>query len=109
MTIVGNNKLFGDNIHNYSANTYRRVALTVHLNAGEDLRLAIALLKEKIPAIPFVMTEPASVVEILEFNSTGTVLAVRPFCHNEYYPQVLFATNKTIYETLIVVNYLPLP
>jgi small conductance mechanosensitive channel len=44
-TIVGNNKIFSDNIQNFSANPYRRVDLTVTINHDVDHRAAIALLQ----------------------------------------------------------------
>ena len=107
MTIVGNNKLFGDNIENYSVNTYRRINLTAQLNASVDPRQAIALLQERIIQIPNIMADPAPVVDILEFNLAGTVLAVRPCCHNKDYWQVYFATNRVIYETFGNAGYPP--
>lgn len=101
VAIVGNNKLLGDNIHNYSIHAYRRVNLTVPLDPAIDPRLAIALLKEKLLKIPHVLLEPAPAVDILEFNTTGAVLAVRPCCHHDHYWQVHFATNQVIYETFM--------
>jgi len=98
VAIVGNNKLLGENIHNYSINAYRRVDLTAQLTSGMNLRLAIALLQERLTQVPHVLLDPAPVVDILEFNTTGAVLAVRPCCHNDYYWQVHFATNQVIYE-----------
>jgi small conductance mechanosensitive channel len=35
-------------------------------------------------------------VEILDFNPLGTVLAVRPYCHNDHYWQVFFDANRAI-------------
>lgn len=98
VAIVGNNKLLGENIHNYSINAYRRVDINAQLNSGVDPRPVIALLKEKLPQIPHVLLDPAPVVEILEFNSNSTILAIRPCCHNDHYWQVHFATNQVIYE-----------
>ena len=53
-------------------------------------------LKERVAAIPNVITDPAPSIEILEFNQWGTIIAVRPFCNNAHYWQVFFDTNKTI-------------
>jgi len=41
-TIIGNNKVFGDTIQNFSANAYRRVDLTATINNAVDHRDAIA-------------------------------------------------------------------
>ncbi|HTY54542.1 MAG TPA: mechanosensitive ion channel family protein [Candidatus Binataceae bacterium] len=97
--IVGNNKIFADNIQNFSANRYRRVELLAQLAHPVPHGDAIRLLKEAIAKIPNVLTDPAPDVEILEFNLAGPVLAVRPYCNNRDYWQVYFDTNRTIRET----------
>ncbi len=99
LTIIGNNKIFADNIQNYSANSYRRVDLVAQLHHNVEHNQAIYYLKAKISQIPNVLTNPAPDVEILEFNLAGPVLAVRPYCNNDHYWQVYFDTNKTIRET----------
>lgn len=100
MTLVGNNKLFADNIQNFSHNSFRRVDLTAQISGAADYKAAIALLKEKIAAIPNVIAEPAVDVEILEFNLVGPVLAVRPYCHTNDYWQVYFDTNRLLKDEL---------
>ncbi len=98
LTIVGNNKLFSDNIQNFSTNPYRRVDLVAQLNHSVSHEQAIGLLQERLSAIPNVLADPSPVVEILEFNLAGPVLAVRPFCNNAHYWQVYFNTNQVIRE-----------
>ena len=44
--IVGNGKIFGDVIQNYSTNAYRRVDLTAQLAHGVDVHVAMAALKK---------------------------------------------------------------
>lgn len=107
-TFVGNNKLFSDNIQNFSANDYRRVDLVAQLNHGVNHQDAIRLLKERLSQIPNVLLNPAPDVEILEFNLAGPVLAVRPYCHNNDYWQVYFDTNKVIREAFGEAGY-PVP
>ena len=99
MTLIGNNKIFGDTIQNFSTNPYRRVDLKAQLAHSVDHNAAIKLLKERVSKIPNTMSAPAPDVEILEFNFHGPVLAVRPYCHTDHYWQVYFDTNKTIRET----------
>jgi small conductance mechanosensitive channel len=108
MTIVGNNKIFADNIQNYSTNSYRRVDLLAQLAHDVDHNQAIALLKAKISYIPNILQSPAPDVEILTFNLAGPVLAVRPYCNNAHYWQVYFDTNKAIRETFGEAGY-PVP
>ena len=107
-TIIGNNKIFADNIQNFSANPYRRVDLVAQLNHSVDTAAAIQLLKERLSAIPNIMADPIPEVEILEFNLSGPVLAVRPYCHNSDYWQVYFDTNKVIRESFGDAGY-PVP
>ena len=54
------------------------------------------MLKQRIAAIPNVLSDPPVDVEILEFNLVGPVLAVRPYCHTDHYWQVYFDTNEAI-------------
>lgn len=104
-TFVGNNKVFADNIQNYSANPFRRVDLVAQLNHAVDHNDAIQRLKEKLGQIPNVMADPTPDVEILEFNLAGPVLCVRPYCHTDHYWQVYFDTNKLIRESFGAANY----
>ncbi|MGO4281403.1 small conductance mechanosensitive channel [Cupriavidus sp. OV038] len=99
LTVVGNNKIFSDTIQNFTANAYRRVELKAQLAGSTDAMAAVALLKERIGAIPNVLAEPPVDVEILEFTLVGPVLAVRPYCHNDHYWQVYFDTNRVIRES----------
>src|SRR4051794_33216061 len=98
-TIVGNNKIFGDTIQNFSANPYRRVDLTATISNAVDHHHAIALLKERLPRIPNVLSRPAPDVDVLQFTPAGPVLCVRPYCANEHYWQVYFDTNRMVRET----------
>ena len=98
-TFVGNNKIFSNNIQNFTANPYRRVDLKAQLDHSVDHAQAIKLLKERLAKIPNVLAEPAPDVEILEFNLAGPVLAVRPYVHNDNYWQVYFDTNRVIRES----------
>jgi small conductance mechanosensitive channel len=107
-TIVGNGKIFADTIQNFSANPYRRVELTAQLAHGVDPQAAIALLKPALLQVPNVMGEPAPDVEILTFNLSGAVLAVRPYCNNEHYWQVYFDTNRLIGDTFARAGF-PVP
>ena len=104
-TVVGNNSIFSGNIQNFSANPYRRVELTAQLSHGVNVPEAIALLKAKISRIPNVLTNPTPDVEILEFNPSGLLLAVRSYCSNDNYWQVYFDSNKVIYESFGEAGY----
>ena len=104
-TIVGNSKIMGDNIQNFSANPYRRVDLVAQLHHTVDPKAAIQILKERISKIPNVISTPPPDVELLEFSAFGPVLAVRPFCNNQNYWQVYFDTNRMIREAFGEAKY----
>lgn len=108
LTIIGNNKVFSDNIQNYSASAYRRVDLTATINHSVDHRIAARLLQDRLSKIPNVLTTPAPVVEILQLTPAGPLLCVRPFCTNENYWQVYFDTNRMIRESFGEAGF-PLP
>lgn len=109
-TVVGNNKIFSDNIQNFTHNSFRRVDLKCQLAGAADHLAAMALLRDKIAAIPNVLAEPKVDVEILDFTLVGPVLAVRPYCHNDHYWQVYFDTNRMIREALAEAGFpAPMP
>ena len=99
-TFVGNNKLFSDNIQNFSTNPYRRVDLHAQIAGEADPKAVIAALKARIATIPNVLAKPAVDVEIASFTNEGPVLAVRPYTNNATYWQVYFDTNMAIREVL---------
>jgi small conductance mechanosensitive channel len=94
--IVGNGKILGDVIQNFSTNPFRRVELQAQLSHSADAHQAIEILKAGLARIPNVLADPAPCVEILTFTLAGPVLAVRPFCNNKDYWQVYFETNTLI-------------
>lgn len=108
LTSVGNGKIMGGMIKNYSHNPYRRVDLTAQLDHTVDPRDAIRRLAAVLPKIDNVLAEPAPDVEILTFNERGPVLAVRPYVHNDHYWQVYFDTNRAIRDTFGSAGY-PVP
>jgi small conductance mechanosensitive channel len=99
-TYVANNKLFADNIQNFSTNPYRRVELSAQISGAADPNLVIAALKQRIKQIPNITVEPQPDVVIASFTPVGPVLAVRPYTSNEHYWQVYFDTNMAIREVL---------
>jgi small conductance mechanosensitive channel len=99
-TYVGNNKLFSDNIQNFSTNPYRRVELVAQVSGGADPRQVIAALKARLRQIPNVVANPEPDVVILSFTPAGPVFAVRPYTNNQFYWQVYFDTNMAIREVL---------
>jgi small conductance mechanosensitive channel len=104
-TIIGNGKIFGDVIQNFSTNAFRRVELTAQLAHGVDPHQAISVLKAGLAKIPNVLADPAPSVEILTFTLAGPVLAVRPFCNNRDYWQVYFDSNMLIKDSFSTAGF----
>ena len=104
-TIIGNTKILGDNIQNYTNTPYRRVDMKYQISSAADPITAMALLREKVAEIENVLDQPAVEVNILEFNLVGPVLAVRPYCKNENYWQVYFDTNRVMSESLNAAGF----
>ena len=108
MTVVGNGKVFGDNIQNFSALPVRRVDCVAKVANSVNPLDAIARLRPVIAAIPNVAAAPAPDIEILEFTPEGPKLCVRPYTHTDHYWQVYFDTHKAIVETFGAAGY-PVP
>jgi small conductance mechanosensitive channel len=98
LTYVGNNKLFADNVQNFSANPFRRVDLTAQVPSSVNLLESIGRLREQVRRVPNVLAQPEPSVEILTYNPSASVVTVRPYCRSEDYWQVYFDTNRVITE-----------
>jgi small conductance mechanosensitive channel len=98
-TLVGNGKVFGDTVSNYSALPARRVERTAQLAGSVDPLDAIARFKAAVAQIPNVVASPAPEVNLLDMNLVGPVISVRPYCHTDHYWQVYFDTNEAIVRT----------
>jgi small conductance mechanosensitive channel len=96
LTVVGNGKVFGDTIQNFSSLPVRRVDRTAQLAGSVDPLDAIARLRAAIVAIPNVATDPAPDVALLDMTLNGPVIAVRPYTHTDHYWQVYFDTNEAM-------------
>ncbi len=108
LTVVGNNKVFSDNVQNFSAEPYRRVDCVAKVANSVDVMDAIARLRPVIATIPNVKDSPAPDIEILQFTPEGPLLCVRPYTHTDHYWQVYFDTNKAIVTTFGAAGY-PVP
>ncbi|HEX8592489.1 MAG TPA: mechanosensitive ion channel family protein [Pseudomonas sp.] len=100
LTMVGNNKIFADNIVNYSSNAFRRVELTATLPATIDEQVVISRLKEQIGSIPDVLTEPEVDINLSAISPDALTLSVRPYCHNDHYWPVYYRSVEVIRRLL---------
>ncbi|MFB3827746.1 MAG: mechanosensitive ion channel family protein [Bryobacteraceae bacterium] len=104
-TYVGNSKILADNIQNFTANPYRRVDITAQVAHSMDLRGAMERIAAGVARIPNLAAQPAPDLKILAHTPAGTVLAVRPYCHNDHYWQVYFDTQQAIRDALGAAGY----
>jgi len=105
---VGNNKLFSDNIVNYSANEYRRADASVQLAHGVDPNDAAQRLLAALEKIPNVLKTPAPGVGIAEFNHYGIKLTAHLYASNAHYGQVSGDLSRTIYAVSVDAGW-PVP
>ena len=96
MTLIGNGKIFGDTIQNFSVLPVRRVERVAQLANGVDALDAIARLKAAVALIPNVSKAMPPEVNLLDFKLEGPQIAVRPYTHTDHYWQVYFDTNEAI-------------
>lgn len=104
--IVGNNRIFSDNITNFNVNPLRRVEVFAQLAHDVDPTEAIERLKARLRQIANLKGEPE--IEIAELNASGAKLTVRQSCAPEHYWQVFFDTNKAIVAVMSASGY-PVP
>jgi len=98
MTIVGNGKIFGDTIQNFSVLPVRRVDRTAQLAGSVDPLEAVERLKAAVVKIPNVSVDNPPEVNLLDMNLNGPVISVRPYTHTDHYWQVYFDTNAAIVQ-----------
>lgn len=99
--IIGNNKLFSENIINYNVNATRRTDLRCQIAYSVDPQQAIAKLSERINAIPNVLQTPAPGIVIQEFNATGTLIALRVHAPTPNFGQVYNDVQNAIAEVCL--------
>ena len=99
MTMVGNSKIFGDTIQNFSALPVRRVERTAQLSAAVDPLEAISRFKAAVAKIPNISTTNPPEINLMDMNLNGPVISVRPYCHTDHYWQVYFDINEAIVRT----------
>jgi len=103
--IVGNSRLLGDNIINYSHHASRQVTLKVPLRHGADVAAIKRALLVSLASVPEVLPQPACSVSLTEFTVKGPVLAVQAWCPNASFGPVSEGMGLAIQESLILAGY----
>ncbi len=97
LTLVGNGKVFGDTIQNFSSLPYRRVERTAQLApAASTSPMRSRASRPRWRRFPTSWRPRHRTCALLDLNLVGPVIAVRPYCHTDHYWQVYFDTNEAI-------------
>jgi small conductance mechanosensitive channel len=102
---VGNNRLFGDNIVNFTHHSHRKVTVKVPLLHGVDVPTMIKALQERVAVVPGVQAQPAPGVEVVEFTALGPVLGVGAFCKPTQAGPTQAAIAQAVAEFLMASGY----
>jgi small conductance mechanosensitive channel len=97
--LVGNNKIFSDNITNYSANPWRTAVVKVEIDGTHDHNQVTALLTAAAKQIANVVSTPAASAAVVDLKA-GPVIAIAANCHNDHFLQVSSDLNRVVKETL---------
>ncbi len=106
--VIGNSKVFAENISNFSHNPVRRADATCLLAHAVDVEAAIALFRAEVEGIEHVLAEPKATIEILESNALGTLLALRVFCPTAMHAKTVFELQRRIARLRAAQNW-PVP
>jgi small conductance mechanosensitive channel len=105
---VGNNKLFSDNILNYSKNSYRIAQFKIQLAHSVDPELAIHHFTCELGLIEGLSDQIPISGEILEFNPMGTLIVIKAACHHHSHAQVISDGNRRVSLIIRKESY-PIP
>jgi small conductance mechanosensitive channel len=97
---VGNNKLFSDNILNYSMNPYRMAQFRIQLAHSVNPTQAIERFSAALGTLDGIRINPPPSGEIIEFNPMGALIVVRVACHQTQFTMVQSNGNQLISEIL---------
>ncbi|WNG56604.1 mechanosensitive ion channel family protein [Archangium gephyra] len=107
---VGNNRLFSDNIINFTHHPNRKVTVRVPLMHGVDVATMMRALQERVAVVPGIQEQPAPSVEVVEFTAAGPVLGVGAFCKATQAGATQAAISHAVAEFLLASGYaVPLP
>ncbi len=95
-TLVGNSRLFGENIFNFSANPWRLCLVEFQVAHGVDFRPKMETLRTELVKIPEAATNQPVQIDIDRFTVWGPVLMTRVKCHTRDFLRVKAAVTDAI-------------
>lgn len=105
---IGNNKLFLDNIINFTRNPYRWANFKVQIAYTVDPFDAMERIRRPLSQIPGVLNSPEATSEIQEFNPSGITLVFGLPCEASNYDSVIAKGKRVIYHAIHDAKY-PVP
>ncbi|QSQ25999.1 mechanosensitive ion channel family protein [Pyxidicoccus parkwayensis] len=102
---VGNNRLFGDNIVNFTHHPHRKLVIKVPLLHGGDVRMQMKALQELMTTVPGVLQQPAPSVKVAEFTALGPVLGIGVHCKPVEATDVQAAATNAAADFLVASGY----
>ena len=105
---VGNNKLFSDNILNFSKNPYRIAQFRIQLAHAVEPEQAIQRFLPELAALEGLSHEQPASGEIVEFNPMGTLIAIKVACHQSAHARIVAEGNRKISAIMRRESY-PVP
>lgn len=94
-TLVGNGKIFGDNVQNHTAYPQRTCKIEFHLRSDADFTSHMERLAEELRKIE---GAEAAEVEFEKFTAWGPVLAAQADCHREEFRRVRAEMAAAVYR-----------
>ncbi|MFZ4757213.1 MAG: mechanosensitive ion channel family protein [Burkholderiaceae bacterium] len=98
ITLVGNAKILGDNVKNFTATRYRLVERPLVVPADRPLHDTVALLRTRLAAIPHVLAEPGPVIAPVDVQPDGVLVSLRVAALPDHHAQVVDEVNRVVVE-----------
>ena len=97
---VSNKYVWNNTILNYSYIEKRRIDMSVDVDYGMDTEKAKKVLSALVSSYPEVLPDPAPVVEVNAYGSSGITIIVRPWVKPADYWNVYWRFNADVLRTL---------
>lgn len=92
---VGNNKIFNDNITNYSANPWRIASARVEIAPEHDQDVVMHVMLNEVGGLHGVLRQPEPTASVVDLKA-GPVILVRAACLPEDHARVQSALNRAL-------------
>jgi len=106
--IVPNAQVTGSTISNYTANTTRRIDLTIGVSYDDDLKKAKQVIEAVLGADARILKNPVPVVAVSELGDSSINFVVRPWVKTTDYWDVYFDVTVKL-KTSLEANGLTIP